>query len=163
MVTSSNSDHSPGPAPVVRRDTFPQMRAIPAAILGGLLLFVRQENPPAKSAQTVRDGVYTEAQAKRGEIVYGEQCVTCHGVELDVAMGPIPPLAGAAFMASWKDATLADLVERQQKTMPPDSPGKMTPQQHVDVVSYVLRKNKFPAGKDELPLDPERLKRIRFR
>jgi mono/diheme cytochrome c family protein len=33
----------------------------------------------AQGPRSVWDGVYTEAQAKRGEALFGENCVTCHG------------------------------------------------------------------------------------
>ena len=42
--------------------------------------------------KTVREGVYTEAQAERGKKVYEANCVTCHLPDLD---GSANPDAGA--------------------------------------------------------------------
>ena len=33
----------------------------------------------AQDVRSVWDGVYTEDQAKRGEALYGERCIRCHG------------------------------------------------------------------------------------
>src|SRR5688500_19892688 len=35
--------------------------------------------PSAQAPKTVWDGVFTEAQAKQGEVVYKTACVDCHG------------------------------------------------------------------------------------
>jgi hypothetical protein len=44
--------------------------------------------------------------------------------------------------------------------MPQDKPGSLTPDQAVDVISFLLKSNQFPAGKDELKNDPAILKNI---
>jgi mono/diheme cytochrome c family protein len=36
----------------------------------------------AQGARTVRDGVFTDAQATRGQAIYLKQCVSCHGDKL---------------------------------------------------------------------------------
>jgi len=36
----------------------------------------------AQTSRSVWDGVYTEAQAKRGEAIYEQNCVSCHGPAL---------------------------------------------------------------------------------
>ena len=36
----------------------------------------------AQGAKSQWDGVYTEAQAKRGETAYSELCASCHGPDL---------------------------------------------------------------------------------
>ena len=41
----------------------------------------RQE-PAAQGGKTSMDGVYSDAQAKRGEALYGETCASCHGPAL---------------------------------------------------------------------------------
>lgn len=37
----------------------------------------------AQTSRSVRDGVYTQQQANRGNTTYAEQCVNCHGAELN--------------------------------------------------------------------------------
>src|SRR5580692_9097642 len=55
----------------------------------------------AQTAASVRDGVYTAAQADRGKTLYAANCASCHGPMLD-GSGAAPPLAGADFIGNWK-------------------------------------------------------------
>jgi mono/diheme cytochrome c family protein len=112
----------------------------------------------AQQPRTVKDGVYTDAQAKRGLAVYTERCSQCHGQTLggDIA----PPLVGDDFIGDWNKQTLADLVDKIKNTMPADDPGKLTQQQSADVVAYILQVGKFPAGRAELASAADVLKLI---
>jgi quinoprotein glucose dehydrogenase len=93
-------------------------------------------------------GLYADAQAKRGEMVYTDNCAACHGPTLGGDIGPA--LAGARFAARWKDKSLADLFEKIQTTMPASAPGSLTPEQTADVVALVLSTNHYPGGSAEL-------------
>ena len=46
--------------------------------------------------------------------------------------------------------------------MPWDAPGSVSPQQNIDVVSYLLKRNGMPPGASELPAEARRLDRIRI-
>lgn len=115
----------------------------------------------AQASRSVWDGVYTQAQAERGEAFYRQECSRCHGDTLGGGE-EAPPLVGAPFMANWNGTTLGDLLDRIRVTMPSDSPGKLSRQQTVDVLAHVLRVNRFPAGKTELARQTEFLKQIQF-
>jgi len=56
----------------------------------------------AQSVKTVLDGVYTEAQAARGEIAYNRNCAGCHGETLGVSthFRSVPYLASLE-MSPW--------------------------------------------------------------
>jgi len=112
------------------------------------------------SAQSVFDGVYTEAQATRGSKLYPDECDRCHGEELEG--DEAPGLANEEFLADWKGRSLGDLYERIRYAMPGDHPGKLTPEQTADVLAFILRANHFPAGNTELPADIGRLRKIRL-
>ncbi len=62
------------------------------------------QNPAPK--QSVWDGVYTDAQAARGERTYGRSCEQCHGPDLagDPVM-EIPALSLDSFMTAWSGKT----------------------------------------------------------
>ncbi|MCU1381726.1 MAG: cytochrome c, class [Acidobacteria bacterium] len=107
------------------------------------------------------DGIYTEAQAGRGETIYAASCASCHGDDLSGG-GQTPALAGKEFNVDWTDLTMADLFERTHGTMPADKPGTMTPAQTADVIAYLLKKGNFPAGAADLPTDTAALKAIKF-
>ena len=113
---------------------------------------------PAKS---VNDGVYTDAQAKRGDVLYKEQCATCHGDNLE-GSGPMPPLAGKDFLGIWQGKSVGDLFEKVQTTMPATAPGTLTPVQGADIVAYMLAAGKYPAGATELDTKLEVLQAIKI-
>jgi S-disulfanyl-L-cysteine oxidoreductase SoxD len=116
---------------------------------------------PGATTQSVWDGVYTEEQAKRGQLVYNKYCAACHGEQLTGGEDS-PPLTGGAFLANWNGLTVGDLFERIRISMPQDRPGRLTRQQNADILSYLLSANQFPSGDVELPTETERLKQIRF-
>lgn len=105
----------------------------------------------ARAQQTAADGVYTDAQAARGQAVYVEQCQACHGATLAGGLGP--PLAGAGFLRVWDTLPLADLVDKIRNTMPATNPGTLSRAQAADLVAHLLRANAFPAGPAELRAD----------
>ena len=74
--------------------------------------------------------------------------------------GEAQALAGDTFTQTWEGETVNDLFQVTYTTMPPDSPGSLTPEAALDVVAYMLQANQFPAGKDALKNDPEALKSI---
>ena len=112
----------------------------------------------AQGARTVRDGVFTDAQAARGQATYQKQCVSCHGDKLQGAQGP--PLVAEAFLSHWHTQPLADLAGKIRNTMPADATGTLTPQQSVDLVAFILKTGGFPAGKTELSADEGVLAKI---
>src|SRR5947207_6116685 len=113
--------------------------------------------------RTVWDGVYTEEQATRGEALYGEHCVTCHGATLQGNGEGAKPLTDAAFKSTWNGVPLGALFDRVRLSMPQDKPGSMTRQQVADLLAFILRANKFPAGKVELMRQTDLLNAIVFR
>jgi hypothetical protein len=44
--------------------------------------------------------------------------------------------------------------------MPAMDPGTLTPKETAEAIAYILSANKFPAGKMELPSDPQSLEMI---
>jgi S-disulfanyl-L-cysteine oxidoreductase SoxD len=111
-------------------------------------------------SQSVWDGVFTKEQAKRGEQLYAQNCSSCHGPDLS-GNDEAAPLAGPVFLSSWDGLSIGDLANRVRVSMPPNNLGKLNRQQIVDVLSYVLSFNNFPAGKSELDPKPEVLKQIK--
>ena len=113
------------------------------------------------TTRSVWDGVYTEAQSKRGEAVYRQNCASCHGVALE-GIETAGPLTGARFTANWNGVTVGDMFDRVRMSMPHDRPGTLSRQQTADVLAYVFSVNRFPAGKAELARQSELLKQIKF-
>ena len=116
----------------------------------------------AQAPRTVWDGVYSEDQSKRGEATYVEACSNCHGRTLE-GQDMTPALTGGGFMANWDGLSVGDLTDRIRSSMPFDRPGTLSRQENVDIVAYILRFNRFPTGKDELPPQINTLKQIVFK
>ena len=112
--------------------------------------------------QTTRDGIYSEAQAKRGEEVYATSCASCHGPNLE-GDGQAPALADKEFASEWNDQPLSDLFERIRTTMPGDGPGTLKPAEVADVLAFMLKKGNHPAGTTDLPADAAALKTVTYR
>lgn len=104
-----------------------------------------------EATRSVLDGVYTEAQATRGQRVYETECSLCHGPR---------DFSGPVFQLTWAGQRVGALFTHVSMTMPLDNPGHLSPAQYADVVSYILRLNGYPAGEKELPARTEELTRI---
>jgi len=115
----------------------------------------------AQQSRTVWDGVYTEAQAKRGEALYTQYCSACHGTTLEGGE-MAPPLAGGQFNANWNGLTLGDLADRTRTSMPQSNPGVLSRAQVADIMATMLAAGGFPTGQAELPRESDALKQISF-
>lgn len=116
---------------------------------------------PSPAAEAGTDtGLYSEAQATRGERLYEQYCTACHGAKLEG--NPAAPLAGGVFLSRWADGqhTLDDLFYIVRMQMPYSAPGSLAKQQYADIVAFVLKANAYPAGEAELTPSPADLKRI---
>jgi mono/diheme cytochrome c family protein len=115
----------------------------------------------AQESRTVWDGVYTEEQSKRGEVIYADMCANCHGAELE-GIDMSPALNGSTFSSNWNDLSVGDLADRIRISMPADRPGTMTRAQITEVTAFMLKANRFPAGSVELTQDLPFMKQIRI-
>jgi quinoprotein glucose dehydrogenase len=104
--------------------------------------------PSPRSTEPTRsvwDGVYTEAQAKRGNRVFQTRCGDCHQV--------------SEFGGGY--SSVYEFFE-SRKTMPEFTPGTLSAKAYADLTAYVLEANGFPAGEEELGSDKASLETILF-
>ena len=94
-------------------------------------------------------GVYTAEQAEQGKVPFTGLCRRCHSDDLQGSERG-PALRGESFIASWEQQDLDRLRSKIRDTMPPDDPGKLTPDDYVGLVSYILQANGYPAGSARL-------------
>jgi mono/diheme cytochrome c family protein len=107
-------------------------------------------------------GMYTEAQALRGKLLYATYCASCHSPDMSGGIEG-PPLAGAAFRQKWNGSSMADVLKRiEMMPISFTTPGNLPPEQSVDVLAFIIFKNDFPAGSAELSPDMDVLSRIKF-
>lgn len=107
--------------------------------------------------RSVKSGVYSAAQAKRGEDLIYLECAKCHSATLLGGENNSPPLVGAPFQDRWKGKTLGELFTKMVTTMPSDDPGRLSKREFADLLAYILLANKYPAGTTDLPATPEAL------
>ena len=112
-------------------------------------------------SRTVWDGVYTAAQANRGDGLYSQHCAGCHGRDLE-GDGEALPLAGEEFFSIWNGEKLGPLYDRIHRDMPLNRPGTLSGEADADILAFILRFNNFPAGSTELSHNPALLNLIRF-
>ena len=139
-----------------------------------------QTRPTRPPTQTIWDGVYTDAQARRGEQLYAKHCSRCHGADLagrpwealgrtmpETMRGSLhfdrtPELTGPRFYANYDRLPLSDLAQRIRISMPQEKPGSLTRKDVVDVVAYILSFGGFPLGRTELTDRLEGLRQIQI-
>lgn len=138
-------------------------------MLGGLFSVTSRAAEPASEnaamaqgpQKSVWDGVYSDAQAERGKAQYLEHCASCHSTNLQ-GSDEGPGLVGDGFLSPWIELSVNDLFERTRISMPQDRPGQLSRPAYADVITYLFRVNKFPAGNDELKPDGAIMSQIRI-
>src|SRR5262245_4256706 len=142
-----------------------------AAISFGLLFGpARTISSTQKASQ--QGGIYTDAQAARGQAVYDKKCAACHGLRLEG--GSASALSGGKFADRWARGdkfagtwargvkSVDDLYYITRTQMPFGAGNTLGKQQYIDTVAYLLKANGYKAGTRELPADPALLKQIKI-
>ncbi|MEO5895431.1 MAG: cytochrome c [Vicinamibacterales bacterium] len=124
-----------------------------AGLLVLAMLATAAAQAPRPKTVTTSSGVYTAAQAARGEQTYMSICVACH---------PAGTYSAAAFRAKWNGQLMSDLFSLVSSTMPKQEPGTLEAEEYAQMLAYILRQNGAPAGKELLPANVKALKRIRI-
>lgn len=100
---------------------------------------------------SVYTGVYSVAQAERGEDIQQRVCSACHSTG-DWSQGRL--------LSGWDGASAYELITHIRNTMPLNAPGSLSFQEYTDIVAFMLQLNDIPAGDAELPTDEEALRAI---
>ena len=129
-------------------------QALPSLVISALMY---------SSSAGADAGLYSEAQAARGEHLYESYCSTCHGAKLEGKTAV--PLNGAAFASRWADDehSIDDLLYIVRTQMPYSDPGKLSKQEYLDIVTFILKVNGYPGGSEDLPLDAKKLGGIKLK
>jgi mono/diheme cytochrome c family protein len=100
---------------------------------------------------TVWDGVYTAEQATRGADAYLTHCARCH--RPDMSGGEGRRLVGQTFFNSWGEDVLSSVFAIMREKMPENRPGSLPESTYLDILSYILQRNEYPAGTTALTAD----------
>ena len=112
-------------------------------LAGAVALRAQQPQQPR-----IWQGVYTAAQAERGKATFLVTCQRCHNADLSGDRGPA--LKGERFMASWGGGGVNRLFEKIRDTMPPFATSTLDDATKLDIVTFILQTNGFPAGQKDL-------------
>ena len=98
--------------------------------------------------KTVWDGVYTDEQATRGKQEYANHCQRCHGPELTDTR----EIVGSRFLERWREDRLDTLFNYVRDAMPRQQGRSLQDDTYLDIFTYMLARNGFPAGKEPLAI-----------
>jgi mono/diheme cytochrome c family protein len=104
------------------------------------------------TGKSIRDGVYTKAQADRGGTSFAARCTACHG---DPAFAP-------SAIDNYDGTPAAELFMFMSTAMPEDNPGSLKPEEYAEILAYFISARGLPPGAADLPADIETLKQIRI-
>jgi cytochrome c5 len=121
---------------------FPRAVVALVALLACSVVLRAQDTP------RIWQGIYTTAQADRGKAVFNTTCLRCHGE--DLGGNTAPALKGDRFQSSWGGDVIDSLFTKVRDTMPPNFGTILDDQVKLDIVTYILQTNGFPAGATEL-------------
>jgi len=128
-----------------------------AAVLGAALLCIlciaaAWQLAAQNGARSVREGVYSPAQATRGERLFGSICTNCHEVAEFTGAG--------AYLEEVDGTPLWETFEYISAEMPEDDPGSLRPEDYADVLAYLFSAYGLPSGETDLPIEQEPLEII---
>jgi mono/diheme cytochrome c family protein len=125
------------------------------AALGGFAMagLAAAWNLGAQDAErTLRDGVFSAAQAARGERLFESICTNCH--EIAEFTGP------DAYLEEVEGKPLWETFEYVWSEMPEDDPASLNPEDYAAVLAYIFSVYGLPSGSADLPIDRESLEAI---
>jgi mono/diheme cytochrome c family protein len=100
----------------------------------------------------MRDGVFSAAQAARGERVFESICVQCHEMAEFTAAG--------AYLEDVEGEPLWETFDFVSSEMPEDDPGSLEPEEYAAVLAYIFSVYGLSSGDAELPVDRDSLRAI---
>ena len=113
---------------------------------------IAQQRTPDGAPRSLRDGVYSARQVRRGAGIFEDVCSQCH----------LPEQFTDSLIDAWTGASVAELFTFVRSSMPEDSPGRLRPSEYADVLAFIFSINELPTGETELTPDAELLERIRI-
>src|SRR5687768_811670 len=110
------------------------LAAISLGLLSGPARTISSTQKPSQLAP--QNGIYTDAQAARGQAVYDKKCASCHGLRLEGASASA--LSGGKFADRWArgDKSVDDLYFITRTQMPFGAGNTLSKQQYIDTVAY---------------------------
>jgi hypothetical protein len=128
-----------------------------AASLG----FAADTGDESPSTTRIWKGVFTAAQAERGKDDYDKTCSNCHATDLSGTVRA-PSLKGKNFMQDWQNTNVNSLFIKLRDSMPANYPESVPDAAKINILTYLLQQNGFPAGSTELTIDEKEMSDIQI-
>ena len=87
-------------------------------------------------------GIYSEAQAESGAVLYDTHCAHCH-----------LPSFYTNIDSTWNDMSVLDFYYKVSGSMPADNPRALSQAQYLNLVAWVLAINGYPSGSTSMYLN----------
>jgi cytochrome c len=116
--------------------------------------------PPSPAPSTAAPATFADQVALGGSL-FGANCAKCHGsggegtkdaprlVGLSQGALPLNPPATAKYRKT-QFKTVADVADFATRTMPPDAPGSLQPEQYWAILAFDLKANGIDLGAKKL-------------
>ena len=121
----------------------------------------KQAPNTADASDRIWDGVFTQAQAERGKASFDKECSNCHNQDLN-GSARAPGLRGDRFLGNWMNGSVNALYSKIRFSMPATYPETVADAVKLDILTYLLQVNGFPAGPAELKMDANELEGIQM-
>jgi len=102
--------------------------------------------------RTIRDRVFSPAQAERGAEVFGSICTNCHEITEFTGAG--------AYLEDVEGKPLWETFDFISNEMPEDDPGSLSLEEYSAVLAYIFSVYGLPSGDAELAVDQPSLEAI---
>ena len=105
----------------------------------------------SEMASATQQANFAEGQIAPGKKLYAAECAQCHGDELQGHTAPA--LRGPGFApATNSTMTIGGIYQYMTTNMPADKPGKLKPNEYVNIMAYLLHANGYgPSGRKMTP------------
>ena len=98
---------------------------------------------------TINDKIYTKEQAKIGQKLYKNNCLSCHDKKY---FFPV--------LKAWNGESLGLFYTVMSASMPESNPGSLPDKDYVDILAYILSISRYPSGVNNLEYEIDKLNGI---
>ena len=127
-------------------------KLVTVAVLGAAALGLAVALAAQTGRRTVRDGVFSAAQAERGARVFESICTNCHEIAEFTGSG--------AYLEEVDGESLWETFDFVSSEMPEDDPGSLRLEEYAAVLAYIFSVYGLPSGDADLAVDQESLEAI---
>ena len=112
---------------------------------------IAQQHAPDGAPRSLRDGVYSARQVRRGAGIFKDACSQCHQLE---------QFTDSGLIEAWTGASGRRAVRLRPLQHAGGQPGRLRLSEYADVLVFIFSINGLPMGETEMSSDAELLQQI---